>query len=749
MTGLPAPATQQVALIGRTALVNEILTGVDQGRRIFALEGISGVGKTAVLAAVVDELAPRDFCPVHLDALDLTSEDLAIAAIYAQLKGLPRDPEALIQALGKRLTANLPKAVRAVTAAVMVDVAKLATDKFGKTFDVVQKLIAGDLVTGPVGEALDQLEASNKRVFLTEFLQALAEAGTHIAISIDNVDQLAFPDFIRFLILAKPEPHVFLLAHDTERGDNPRWDSLTAVATARRGLVLTVPPLDPPEVAEWFHRDLGAWPEKAELESILKFSDGRPYQVELAIAAIKAGVDAAGGDYSGYYINRRRQITGDARTVAELLAILPYYASVGIGALATAAAHIGCIDVGPALDRLGQDRLLKRTASTIALAHALAQDTWRQDLSGQRWDQLVGGWYEAYTHFQGNQLTGADAAAIIPVVSSVVRALPPAEVAKIGTQLVKAGQLQVGLELVDSGWKFEPGGKKGGEEMLQQALLAAKTRLDLGRYREVDEPLIQAERSTNRETKIEALLLRMKLTLRRNAYGVLWPLAQTLDSLTDHPGHLASGQATLNVAYRDLLNFEGIERTTERLQQLRSNLSANQQMSIDRSIARALAKLKDLEGALAAAEQAVESAREIGTARDLGNAFLARAEVRRYRREYVEALDDYHAAEELGRAMGNRDSQLWSLLGAAAAQIEQGDTRAARLPLDHAAAMLSEPGYEHPIESAHAGLLRLLAGEEIDVDRLLQAYEGLGIGWPRERLAEFGTGLAGAGPTPL
>jgi len=751
MSDLPAIATSKTELIGRKSLIDGILQGVDQGRRVFALEGISGVGKSAALACVVEELGARNYCPANLNAADHASEDLAIAAIYGQLKSLPQDPEAVAQALGKRLGANVPKILRAIAGAVAADVIKLATDKAGKTVDVVQKLIAGDLEASAVGDVLDQLDLSNKRTFLTHFLGALADAGTPVVIAIDHVDETSLQEFIRYLISAKPESMVLMLAHNVEKGDNVRWDNITADVRAKKGLVLPVDPLGHPAVAEWFHRALGRWPTQTELEALVKQTAGRPYNLEQALDAIRNGGMAIDADYAGYYLNRRRTIIGDSRTVAELLAVIPHDASVSVDALAVAAAKLGVADTGPSLDKLGQDRLLKQTASGLALTHALAQDTWRDGLSGTRKAQLVDGWLAAFNQYKAQLLTSPVAAAIIPVIAApLFQILPAAEIAQIGSALLQAGQVEAGLEFVDSGWKFEPGAEKGGEEMVEQALLAAKIRLELGRYDEVDEPLTQAERSTHPETQVEALLLRMKLALRRNTYSLLWVLAEKLERVAGDPSHYAEGQATLNVAYRDILNYDGIRETTDKLIKLRDSLTPEGQMSIDRSIARAQAKLGDLDAALDSAERAVEAASDVGTARDLGNAHLARGEVRRYRREFPLAFYDYRLAEELGRGMGNRDSQLWSLLGIAAAQIESGDPGAAQLPLDQVTAMLAEPGYLHPIESAHLQLLRVLAGGYTgEVAPVVQAYESLGINWPRAILENHAGDQGLRGPTPL
>jgi hypothetical protein len=272
------------------------------------------------------------------------------------------------------------------------------------------------------------------------------------------------------------------------------------------------------------------------------------------------------------------------------------------------------------------------------------------------------------------------------------------------------------------------------------ALIAARTRLELGRYEEVDEPLAQAEdAASDREARVQVLLLQMKLALRRNKYAALWKHTRSLETEVDQDlAAQIEAELILNVAHRDLLDLEGIKASSHKLLQLRNTGTFQQQKSIDRALARSMAKLGDTDGALIHARAAIEAEVVPGSIRSVGNAHLAFAEVLRYRRDFGPAIEAYRRAAAIGRTTGNRDSLLWSLLGEAAAHIEAGTSDMGSGPLEELAALLAEPGYNHPLETAHVALLRVLAGKtDTTVAHVLPLYERLGINWGASYLLNF------------
>jgi len=732
-------------LYGRQQFLDDLTNEVNRGRTLFALEGVSGVGKSALVTTFSKRLEGSGFSGIAtLNAAQLPSEQLAIASIYAQLQHLGRDPEALMSALNKRLTSELPKTLRILVGAVMADVAKLATDKAEKTIKALQGIVAGEGVALSVEAQLAALDGDNLRVFVSAYLQSLVDGGNPVVIVVDNFDaaDVGLVSLVRFLIKTKPDRVTLVLAHNSEVADNTNWDYTIADLRARGGSFLLVPPLARSAISAWFFSEVGRWPTDTELGEIESGTHGRAMALKLTIDAIRD--DAAQPvslDYGGYYELSRRNLSGDARTVAELLAVVNRDATVPVDLLAAAAESLGIANIGPALDDLRDRRLLKENGRDIALAHSLAQQSWRLTINAPRMRRLAQAWFAVVAHYDTAELTGPSVTGLMTVISvPLIENRPAVEIAQIGDQLIAAGQVRSGLELLDLTRRSDVVRQTGSAGMFLHALIAARTRLDLGRYGEVDEPLAQAARAADHDpdAKVQVLLLQMKLALRRNTYAALWEFVRLLEAEAGR-NSAAQIEAELvsNVAYRDLLDLEGIRTSSDKLLRLRDAGTLPQQKSIDRALARSLAKLGETDAALVRARAGVEAEIVPGSIRGVGNAHLALAEVLRYRGDFDSAFASYRRAAAIGRNTGNRDSLLWSLLGESAAYIEAGALNKTSGPLAEVRALLAEPGYYHPLETAHAGLLRALSETGNTVEDVLHLYETLGISWPAALLGGF------------
>ena len=196
---------------------------------------------------------------------------------------------------------------------------------------------------------------------------------------------------------------------------------------------------------------------------------------------------------------------------------------------------------------------------------------------------------------------------------------------------------------------------------------------------------------------------------------------------------ILEGERITNAAFRDCLDKPAIGRSVERLLKLRGQVSASKQNEIQRSLARSMAKIGSLNEALEEATLAVETAKSLDSLRATGNSHLALGEVLRYRGDLPAAVGEYQIAASIARAIGNRDSHIWCLLGEGAADIQSGEMKAAEMACNEVEVFLREPGYIHPLEQAHLGLLRLLIGRASETDVLAQ-YAKLGIQWPQQFL---------------
>ena len=85
--------------------------------------------------------------------------------------------------------------------------------------------------------------------------------------------------------------------------------------------------------------------------------------------------------------------------------------------------------------------------------------------------------------------------------------------------------------------------------------------------------------------------------------------------------------------------------------------------------------------------------------------------------------------------------------GQAAAHWDAKETNAAYTPIQELEVLLREPGYEHPLETAHWLLLALFENSEERAIEALDRYSALGITWPEGYLQPLN--LRGDRPGPL
>jgi len=119
---------------------------------------------------------------------------------------------------------------------------------------------------------------------------------------------------------------------------------------------------------------------------------------------------------------------------------------------------------------------------------------------------------------------------------------------------------------------------------------------------------------------------------------------------------------------------------------------------------------------------------------------LALAEALRYAQKESQSVEHYWAGIEIGRDIGNRDSELWCWLGLACAHLQIREREKAENALNAARDLTTDPGFTHPLEAAHVGLIealaRVLSKSPVNLQDVLQPYADLGIGWPEQFISE-------------
>jgi ATP dependent DNA ligase C terminal region len=162
-----------------------------------------------------------------------------------------------------------------------------------------------------------------------------------------------------------------VIAHNSEVGENTSWDNVVADVRARGGQSFAIEPLDRQAIRTWFTSEIGRWPTETELDELETTTHRRAITLKLAIEAIRDGAaQPIQPDYAGYYERARRALNEQARTVAELLAVINRDTMVPRDLLAAAAENLGIANVGPALDQLHARRLLKANDGDLELIYA-------------------------------------------------------------------------------------------------------------------------------------------------------------------------------------------------------------------------------------------------------------------------------------------------------------------------------------------------------------------------------------------
>lgn len=752
---MPTSAKTTPRIFGREDLLKRTLEAANTGCSVYALEGVSGVGKSTVLEELTRQVSVAlDSIPVTVDAAIHATEDLAIAAIFVQIAAASRERCDLAAHLDSRGNEVLPDGVKRLIVAVLADAAQAVAGKLEHTIETVKDMASGSEPISSLGAKLAELNRDNRRYFMEKYLRLVCGAGCKVFVAIDNLDSAedGLVSYLRHLIKHKPECVALAIAHNIERGDNLRWDSIVADTRANRGEVDEISPLDAPAVAQWFEAEVGRSPTRLEVENLLEATNGRPHDLKLAFEERDPSTQSAPrrSDYSVFYQLLGRSLSQGARDVVELLSLVQRDAIVPIQHLEIAASVLTDSNLQAILDELGEKRLIRRRHADVGLYHSLIQKHFSALLAPVRRTKLQAAWF-ATLHGQGlPALATPPFFPMLPaVLDQLIQALAAPDIAQLGDALLTAGQREAGLALL-SVWRHHTDADTVDKAFFQHAMLSARSLLDTGHYNQVTDPLqFAAAAADTVEQQAEVQLVRMRLALRKNDYGALESLSPRVD--TGASTQLAlDGLLIRNTAARDLLDLTSIFDTCAELDAMRESSTLEQRCRIDRALARSLAKLREHHRALKHAHYALEAAHELGTIRAIGNSHLALAEALRFHGSLSDAVSHYRKALDVARTIGNRDSEIWAILGETAVHLTEGPHPAASALIGHLRALLDEPGYVHPLETAHFGLLEALSGFDRASDEVvLRRYAALGVLWPRSYMAQWRTEGRQSEPLPL
>jgi glycosyltransferase involved in cell wall biosynthesis len=288
----------------------------------------------------------------------------------------------------------------------------------------------------------------------------------------------------------------------------------------------------------------------------------------------------------------------------------------------------------------------------------------------------------------------------------------------------------------------------------QQSLVFARSLYDQGQYEDVLQLLESLSASvaalTDSDIRRDAVLLEADTRLRLNEYERALQLArraarEALDRADW--GRYVRARSVENVVCRDRGFYEeAVQIATDLLKVAREHKLSVEEESAERKLARSLALAGRWDIALDHARQALQMATQRLDESGQAKATLALAEAHRLGLNQSEAAEAYANSRDLAGRAGDVDCYLWAALGLADSLFLLGRDAVAEETLNRLASYLDAENHRHPLERLHLRLskyalkLRAAASDLGDPKELIQEYEALGIVWPKEYLAQLGSG---------
>ncbi len=730
-------------LYGRGEILDALVSESEAGCTLFGLDGVGGAGKSELADRLAWFVAHRrGFHQVSISLSEWPTEGLLIAKLYEQLNAIPKTDIKKIESAATRFTSELLGSAKRIGAAAVADAIKYASDKVENIASAVKEELTGEKQEKGVASLIEGEASQNRRLFINEYLGFVADLGETAIICLDNYEdsEPSSQEFIRFLLKSKPEYWTFIVINNVEKPTNSDWSSgMASWLEYERGLVVTIDCLTPAVLAEFFIAEMGRSPSTNEIEEILTNTNGgRPVLVAEYLKALRTSATfRPPPNLDRLNDARRARQSAGARRLAELIACAPADRLIPLMLVEAAAARDDIADIGDCLTELRIASEIATRDGRVGFTHSSRHAGWRNGMTQFRRDAVIEVWLSVYHDNRNDVRLLAEAGLVQELGLRIAQSDSPLQITDSARALVATGSQNEALSLLDASWHKPNGTDAGAGDVIEHALIAAQTRLDLGRYVEAQEALRSMElsgRETGRQL-VEADLIRLKLALRQNSYRTLWLLSDKIAAAGAADASIQlERQMVVNTAWRDLLDKEKISESADMIRAASEQADPAMQARANRSVARSLAKLGYHEEALAIALTSLTTAEAQDDLRGVGNAHLAIGEAFRYAGNQPKALEAYRIGEDLARGTGNRDSEIWCLLGQACVLIETASIDRSEKILRQVERIVNEPGYSHPLESAHCELLRAItkiqAGAEVDPTLISDSYARIGIDWP-------------------
>lgn len=733
-----------------------------RSRHRIVLRGPSGIGKSALLGVLQKRLQAwggPDACLLQEIESQAHTLNHLLGQLTAQIveQSLSTLPSPRLTAIQKALNERPHEYIWALVSAAATDAAEKLAPNTKKTLETLVGIAgkaAGDSSPTALAERIRRAAQDDILASFFSLLNLLSKEDISGCIMIDRLEagSEAVQDAVLAMSRCIPENWSLLVAVNDEIPEGLQtlakiWPPFSYTGAEE----FELGPLDVSALELWKNELSGNPGTIDEFYDVIENTGGRP----LFLADWVSGVSTEAASRNvirrlgAYYKQRLSLLSGKGKHLLQLLSLLPSRALLPFSLIRNIVAPQDPFDAYEVVSELEENNFLRKVdggediyklnheliskyvarqlpkdtarAAANELLNAFVQSTARQDQQDQQ-DQR-----DSFVEIHLADLAGRES-------DLLERAIPTAE------QLVLTGSYAAAIEVYRKGLKAA--------EKVEEHLTAARARLgiaasllDTGSYREALEVLGQVGMVEDQELQARALLIHGRVLIRLNSYD---PAMVALEQAWAHYRELgqASGQIEaekeVNTILRDLGRHEEAANQAAQLVETaqKERVHPLVQASCFRALARSLALTEEASASLKAGSRALDIARAEKSLRAEGNAHLARGEAYRHGRQLPQALAEYQLAANIAEKLANRDSWLWSLLGAADSLLllDQLDEALARLA--DLGAILRGASKRYPLEYLHWRLsveaVRFIKGGKSP--RALRSsaakYASLGIAWP-------------------
>lgn len=751
-------ASRPSVLYGRDTDIDKLREFVGKSRVILLLGG-SGIGKTSVVETVrylASRSATEDFVTSYFEVDSSYTEPLSLAGkICEDLLPAFTKKTATTKKFRKALNENSSENTASLATAFLLDGVKWLAPGLEKTAEQLAKIIKENYQAVDVRSIAQKIIRQNRENHIEQFKSLLSlssEIGISGLVVVDSFERSSsdFRAALDGMIAKLPRTWTVIASFNDETINREEVALIVNSAdfqSRNSSKNHKLNPLKPEHIEKWTTVVTKVAPTIEELSKIEVVTQGRPFFIEQYF--LKSNIERPMD--SDYYTRLSEDTSVSAMKILRALSMLPGFGWVSWEFLRAIAEPTTPADLEADLKSLSNKLLIQRdrNGKKSKIYHELISTVMRERIPDELKIETALSIKGSLGHSEViNSFSNKEIDSILLEIFSWAPSREVDEITRltgIVDDLISRGSLESGFRAIGSMRKglISLGGME--KQISKLDYLNVLALYNRGNFREALESLrnLGNEKVDNECLDIE--LLSAKISLR---LGLFDAAAASIQHVINSKGasleHTIGALRCANTIARDKGLYNDALRTLGEILSEAGpleNLDARLQCDVLRTKARTACYLDDqLDQGLEAANSAITIAQDNGLNRELGNSYLALAEVQRHFDRNDQAKISYEKAIEIGRDCADKDSIFWSHLGLSDSNLLLKDFSEARRILNEVSWMVNFWGEQRPFEEAHFELsqqvLEYLENMN-EAPRVPEFYSAHGIIWPENYLHDL------------